>query len=240
MGNGKITKILLLSFFVIVFMGTTFSYLFPEENNKKNNYMDNQKINLPEPLKESEFSVEEALKERRSVRSFKDEELTLQEVSQILWAAQGITQKETGFRSAPSAGATYPLEVYLVVRKVEGLDPGVYRFLPEEQALHELVKGDKSEELMSGALNQGFIEDAPVNIVFTAVYGRTVNRYGERGERYVYMEAGHAAQNIYLQCESLDLGTVVIGAFDNEKIRRTINASREEKPLYIIPIGRKN
>ncbi len=238
MENGKILKNILFLFLFILFMGAIFNFLSIKEDGKKESNMKNEKIILPKPLKESDFSVEEAIEKRRSVRSFKDESMTLQEVSQILWAAQGITEKERGLRSAPSAGATYPLEVYLVVRKVDGLEPGVYYFSPEKHLLEQVVKGEKSLELKESALGQDFIKDASVNVVFTAIYERTKNRYGERGEMYVHMEAGHAAQNIYLQCQSLGLGAVVVGAFNEEEVREIIDAPADEVPLYIIPIGK--
>jgi len=238
MGNGKSLKAILFFFFFVVFVGVGFNYLLIKEDNNRNNNMSNEKIVLPEPLKESDFSIEEAIEKRRSVRSFEDESITLQEVSQILWAAQGITGEDGGFRSAPSAGATYPIEVYLVVKKVEDLDPGVYHFSPKEHFLKKIVKGEKGVDLKNSALGQTFIEEASVSIVFTAVYERTKDRYGERGEMYVHMEAGHAAQNIYLQCQSLGLGTVVVGAFNELEVREIIDAPAEEKPLYIIPVGK--
>lgn len=200
----------------------------------KNGYMV-----LPEPRKESNTSIEEALLKRRSIREYKDEALSLEEISQILWSAQGITAPERGGRTAPSAGALYPLEIYLVVRKAENLGPGVYHYLPEGHKIKQVLEKDMSGELAIAGLNQMFIKEAPINIVVSAVFSRTTSKYGERGNQYVYMEAGHASQNIYLEVESLGLGTVAVGAFSDEEVKRILNL-QEEIPLYIMPIGRIN
>ncbi len=213
-----------------------FHYLnFNNEEVMKN--FENEKIELPKPNTDGDVSVEQALENRRSIRDFKDEELSLEEISQLLWAAQGVTSPD-GKRTAPSAGATYPLEAYIVVRKVDNLEPGVYRFVPDEHSLVQISEGQRNAKLSSAALGQVFIEDAPVNIVFAAEYERTTNRYGQRGEMYVHMEAGHAAQNLYLQSESLDLAMVVIGAFDDEDVKKVLHLPENEEPLYIIPVGR--
>ena len=197
-----------------------------------------ERIKLPEPRYESETSVEEALIQRRSIRDYSGENLTLEELSQLLWAAQGITAPWGG-RTAPSAGALYPLELYVVVGTVEGLDKGVYRYRPEEHELEKVKDGDVRAELADAALGQGFIKDAAIDIVFTAVYERTTVKYRERGIRYVYMEAGHAAQNVYLQAVALDLGTVTIGAFFDDDVRAVVGMQEHENPLYIMPVGRK-
>lgn len=200
---------------------------------------ENMEIILPEPEKESETSIEEALLKRRSVREYKDEPLTLKEVSQILWAGQGITEPKWGGRTTPSAGALYPLEIYLVVKKVEGLKSGVYHYLSKEHKLKKVLEGDVSSELAVAAVGQMFIAQAPVNLVFTGIFERTTQKYKERGIRYVFMEAGHAAQNVYLQAQSLGLGTVTVGAFDDEAIKEILKLKKEETPLYIMPLGRK-
>jgi SagB-type dehydrogenase family enzyme len=195
-------------------------------------------VELPKPRYHSDTSIEEALLRRRSVRQYTDEPLTIQEVSQLLWAAQGMTGPR-GFRTAPSAGATYPLETYLVVGEVKGLVPGVYRYIPREHKLTKLIDGDLRSELSSAALGQEWVEKGAIDIVFTAIYERTTWRYGERGIRYVHMEAGHAAQNLCLQAVALDLETVVVGAFYDDRIRKTLNLGEKEEPLYIIPVGRR-
>ena len=193
---------------------------------------------LPKPRYTSDVSVEQALLERRSIRSFADEPLTVQEVSQLLWAAQGITN-ESGYRTSPSGGALYPLEVYIVVGNVEGLSDGIYRYKPQGHSLEMVHKGDKRAELSDATLGQTFVKEAPVDIVFSAVYERITKKYGERGIRYTYMEAGHAAQNMYLQAVTLNLGTVVVGAFRDDTVKKVMNLDENEQPLYILPVGRK-
>ncbi len=193
-------------------------------------------LELPDPTTDG-MDVERALKERRSVRQYTDEPLQLREVGQLLWAAAGITD-ERGFRTAPSAGATYPLEVYLVVGSVRGLSEGVYRYDPRRHRLSEVDEEDRRDELYQAGLRQDPIREAPVVLVISGVYERTTARYGDRGERYVHMEAGHAAQNIYLQATSLNLGTVVIGAFDDDSIASIMRMGEGESPLYLIPVGR--
>jgi len=194
-------------------------------------------IKLPSPRHESNVSVEEALLKRRSIRDYSNKPLTLQEVSQLLWAGQGITDPR-GLRTAPSAGATYPLETYLVVGAVEGLDRGVYRYNPEGHKLIKVIDGDLRTELVAAALGQDWVKDAAINIVFAAVYERTTRRYGDRGIKYVHMEAGHAAQNVYLQAVALKLGTVVVGAFYDEQVKKVLSLPKGEEPLYIMPVGR--
>jgi SagB-type dehydrogenase family enzyme len=174
-------------------------------------------IELPEPRHDSDVSIEQSLLQRRSVRSYTGEPLTLQELSQLLWAAQGITDPR-GFRTAPSAGALYPLEVYVVVGDVQDLTPGVYRYEPHEHQLVSIIEGDKRVELADAALAQGCVKEGAVAIVFTAVYERTTRKYGDRGIRYVHIEAGHAAQNLCLQATAMDLGVVAIGAFYDEEV----------------------
>jgi SagB-type dehydrogenase family enzyme len=195
------------------------------------------RIKLPEPVYESDVPVEQALLQRRSVRDYTDRPVKLTEASQLLWAAQGIT-RSGGKRTAPSAGALYPLEVYLVVGEVSGLSSGVYKYLPSD---HELVKvgdGDRRADLITAALSQESIEEAPAAIVITAIYERTTVKYGERGIRYVHMEVGSAAQNVYLQAVSLDLGTVFIGAFHDQEVKQALNLPADEQPLCIMPVGR--
>ncbi len=197
-----------------------------------------ERIKLPEPRYESETSVEEALLQRRSIRAYSGENLTIEEVSQLLWAAQGITASWGG-RTAPSAGALYPLELYVVIGTVDGIDDGVYRYRPQEHELEKVKDGDVQAELADAALGQECIQDAAINIVFTAVYERTTGKYWERGIRYVYMEAGHAAQNVYLQADALGLGTVTIGAFSDSDVTDVVGVQEHENPLYIMPVGRK-
>ncbi len=192
-------------------------------------------IKLPEPKRKGKLSVEEAILKRRSVREFGRKKITLEELSQILWAAQGITGEEWRYklRAVPSAGALYPMEIFAVLRE------GVYRYVPDGHLLEEVSKGDARAELSSIALDQEFIAEAPVVLVITGVFERTRSKYGERGTRYVYAEAGHVSQNVYLQCESLGLGTVAVGAFYDEAVQKVLKLPRNHKPIYIMPIGRK-
>ena len=192
---------------------------------------------LPKPLNSGGISVEEALLDRRSVRNYKDEALTLAEISQLLWAAQGITHPG-GYRTAPSAGALYPLEVYVVAGNVDGLRPGIYKYRPQGHELEKVAEGDVRAELCVAALDQECIEDCAAVLVFAAVYERTTRKYGDRGVRYVHMEVGHTAQNVYLQTVSLGLETVVVGAFDDDEVKRMLQMQDDEQALCIIPMGR--
>ena len=199
---------------------------------------DNARITLPEPRCDSDVSVEEALLKRRSVRNYTDQTLTLQEVSQLLWAAQGITDP-SGKRTAPSAGALYPLELYIVVGSVEDVTKGVYKYKSQQHELVGVLDGEQRKALAEAALNQQSIAQGAIDIVITAIYERTTGKYSDRGIRYVHMEAGHAAQNVYLQAVAMNLGTVVIGAFYDGRVKEVLNLPESEEPLYIMPVGRK-
>jgi len=194
-------------------------------------------ITLPSPSYSGDISVETALQKRRSDRAYRDSPLTLTEVSQLLWAAQGITS-ESGYRTAPSAGALYPLEVYLVAGKVTDLPAGVYKYRPGGHKLVKIAGDDHRFELAAAALGQQPVGNGALALVLAAVYERTTAKYGRRGVQYVHMEVGHASQNVYLQAESLDLGTVFIGAFDDEKVKGLLNMPDAERPLGIMPIGK--
>jgi len=193
-------------------------------------------IALPAARLNGTMSVERALAIRRSVRDFSATSLTLSQISQLLWAAQGITN-ENGFRTAPSAGATYPLEVYLVAGKVEELAPGIYRYNPREHALELVMSGDIRAALSSACFGQEWVDSAPISVVISAVFERTTRRYGKRGIQYVHMEVGHAAQNIYLQATALNLGTVIVGAFDDNLVMKVMRLPHDEIPLAVLPVG---
>jgi len=195
-------------------------------------------LKLPEPILQSGVSLEEALRERRSTREYANVPLTLSEVAQLLWAAQGVTS-EWGGRTAPSAGALYPLEVYLAAGNVESLAPGVYKYNPGRHELAKIRDGDVRGQLAKAALGQRWVQEGAVDIVIAAVYERTTTKYGDRGVTYVHMEAGHAAENICLQAVALDLGVVTVGAFYDELVRDIMGMPEDEVPLYIIPIGKK-
>lgn len=198
-------------------------------------------VSLPPPKHSGKVSVEEAIFKRRSIRSYKNEPLTLQEVSQLLWAAGGKTiDAVTGAtRAYPSAGGIYPLEIYLVAGEVEGLAQGIYHYNWQAHTIKRIVEGDRRQQLMRATLRQRAIADAPASIVITAVYSKTISKYGKRGEvRYVHMDTGGAGQNIYLQAEALGLGTVIIGAFQDKVVKEILGVKGEE-PLYIMPVGKK-
>ncbi len=207
-------------------------------DDREGNVMD-EEIQLPAPETDGEVSLEETIASRRSRRTFSDRSLSGEQLGQVLWSAQGITEEARDFRAAPSAGATFPLKIYVAVGDgaVEDLDAGVYLYKPEEHGLSQVSAGDVRELLASAALGQGFVADAPVSIVIAADYDRTTGRYGERGKRYVHMEVGHAGGNIYLQCESLGLGTVAVGAFTDEDVEDVIGIPDGEDALYIMPVG---
>jgi SagB-type dehydrogenase family enzyme len=193
-------------------------------------------VRLPEPRSAGPVSVEEAIGSRRSVRDFRSDSLELSVVSQLLWAVQGMTD-DAGLRAVPSAGATYPLEVYVVAGAVRGFPAGVYRYRPHRHSLRLVQAGDQRRATARAALNQTWMADAPVTIVVAAVFARTTRRYGERGRRYVHMEVGHAAQNVYLQAEAMGLGTTVVGAFVDREVSRVLGLEAEEQPLALLPVG---
>ena len=194
-------------------------------------------VKLPAPRFDGNIPVETALLKRRSVRSYAAEALTLAEVSQLLWSAQGITDSR-GFRTAPSAGALYPLELYIVAGRVQDLSAGIYKYRPHRHELFKILEGDRREQLCSAALNQSSVIQAPLVMVFCAVNERITGKYGDRGVQYVYMEVGHASQNVCLQAVSLGLGALTIGAFYDDRVKTVIHAMADERPLYIMPVGR--
>jgi SagB-type dehydrogenase family enzyme len=194
-------------------------------------------MKLPEPKHDSAFSVEKAISQRRSVRSYADNTLSLEEVSQLLWAAQGMTGA-SGERSAPSAGATYPLRAYVAAGNVPGLPAGIYKYDCQAHELTLLFNGDERGKLADATRGQSWVSEAPASLIICSSAGSTMQRYPEMGERYVYMEAGHAAQNVYLQATALGLGTVAVGAFDAPAIKRMLWLMPHEEPLYIMPVGK--
>lgn len=193
-------------------------------------------VPLQPPRLKGTVSIEEALAARRSVRSFSKRPLALEELSQLLWAAQGVTDSR-GYRTAPSAGALYPLELFVVAGTVASLPAGVYRYQPREHRLMTVAAGDRRARLAAAALDQPAIREAPAVIAIAAEYGRTTAKYRQRGVRYVHIEAGHAAQNLCLQATALGLGAVVIGAFSDEGVTSVLQGA-ELQSLYLIPVGR--
>ena len=187
---------------------------------------------LPAPVLDGDVSLEEALRLRRSVRDYAATDLTRQELSQLLWATQGITG-ERGGRTAPSAGGLYPLEVYAVT------SDGVFRYLPDGHRVQHHLAGDLRVRLAAAALDQEAVAEAPVVVVIAAVYARTEGKYGTRAERYVQLEAGHAAQNLLLQAVAMDLGAVPIGAFYDAEVQEVLALPADHQPLYLIPVGHR-
>lgn len=195
-----------------------------------------ESIDLPDPRREGDVAVERALETRRSVREYADKPLSLAALAQLAWAAQGITGP-AGYRTAPSAGALYPLELYVVAGEVLGLEAGVYRYVPAEHRLVRHAGGDPRGAVARAAQMQGWIADAPAILVLAGVTERSAGRYGDRAARYVSMEVGHAAQNVYLQAEALGLGTCMVGAFRDWQLKRVLALSEAEEPLALLPVG---
>ena len=193
-------------------------------------------LDLPEIRIRSEISIEEALNKRRSIRDYQEKPVSLAQVGQLLWAAQGITDPDRGRRAAPSAGARYPLEFYLAARTVTGLDDSIYHYDPGN---HRLIAklADNNVEKLALAARQDWIAQAAAVIVISAVYQRTTDRYGDRGLQYVHMDVGIAAENVYLQAEALGLGTVFVGAFVDDEVHSQMQLSQSEQPLCLLPVG---
>lgn len=205
-------------------------------------------VELPNPRLKGNVSLEETILRRRAVRRYSKKPLLLSQLSQILWSAQGITGTK-GFRAAPSAGATYPLEIYVVIgeqcivageakQDFQEVQAGIYHYEPNAHSLSLHTSGDLRPYLARAALDEDFIAKAPVDIVICALYHRTSYRYGKRGERYVHMEVGHVGENIHLQAVALGLSTVEVGAFNDEAVTKVLGVNQQFKPLYIMPVGK--
>jgi SagB-type dehydrogenase family enzyme len=220
----------------------------PQEEGKPLVKSDSSQLSysLPSPVLLGTVSVEESLSKRRSHRSFIDEKISAEDISQILWAAYGITKPlperpgmKGGLRTAPSAGATYPLQLYVLIGKVSGIEPGVYKYVPQGHRIIRVIDRDVKASLASAALGQEMIKIAPACLFYSADFSITTGRYGDRGrERYVCMDLGHSAENVYLQAEALHLGTCAVGAFNDAEVRAVMQLPANEEPLYIMPIGR--
>ncbi|MBD3304459.1 SagB/ThcOx family dehydrogenase [Candidatus Woesearchaeota archaeon] len=202
-----------------------------------NNPNPNETIKLPKPVLKSDVSVEEALKNRRSVREYKNKPLSLKDISQILWACQGITGD--GKRTAPSAGALYALEIYIAAGEANELDKGVYHYLPESHSLEKIKDRDIRKELGTAAYGQEWVSQAPASLVITGIYKRITQKYRARGKQYTHLEAGHAAQNVYLQAYSLNIGTVFVGAFTDSRVQQILGVPKDHVPFAIMPLGYK-
>lgn len=200
-----------------------------------------ESVKLPPPALKGTVSVEAALKARRTVRHFASRSLDLPQVSQLLWATDGISDPR-GLRTAPSAGATYPLEIYLVAgeRGVNSLPPGVYRYRPGDHTLELTLKGDQRVRVAQASLNQSWMATAPVMVVLAAEFSRCTARYGQRGIMYTHMESGHAGENLFLQAEALGLAAGIVGAFEDQNLHRVLGLPREHAPLLVMPVGYKH
>lgn len=191
---------------------------------------------LPEAGRGTDNHLNEILRQRRTQRAFASRPLTLSELAQLLWAAQGISSRE-GLRTAPSAGALYPLELHLVSASIADLPAGHYRYDPAHHALRAERGGDHRHAVAAAALRQDWIAEAPAIFIISAVDSRTTRKYGRRGSRYVHIEAGHAGQNLLLQATALGLASATVGAFDDEYLHLLLNLPKQERPLLILPVG---
>lgn len=199
------------------------------------------KISLPKDFVKGNLLVFDSIKTRRSIRDYSKEPITLNELSTLLFTTQGITS-EIGWkkRAAPSAGALYPFETYIIVNNVKDLDKGLYHFIPEDRSIEIIKLGDFSEEIKSLALFQDPLAEAAVVFIWTAVFERTTRKYGERGIRYIHIEAGHISENLYLQANSMNLGVVAIGAFDDNGVNNFLGVDgKRESVIYMNAVGRK-
>ena len=189
-------------------------------------------IALPPPVTAGGMGLAEAIAKRRSIRQFEPEPLTLQQLSQLAWAAQGITEPSKGLRAAPSAGATYPIELYLFTKD------GVFRYLPHGHKLVTLGDKDRRDDLSKAALGQDLVAQAALDIVIVGVVSRTEQKYKDRARQYVYIEAGHVGENIHLQAVALGLGSVSVGAFRDQSVSEVLGLPADQTPLLIVPVGR--
>ena len=203
--------------------------------------MGHASISLPKPSFDGKVSVEKAIKERRTIRDFKERTLSLAYLSQLLWAAQGITDPTIGRRAAPSGGALYPLDIYVLIGEngVEKMEAGIYHYLPKEHSVLLISKGDRRKEMASASLGQMWMATAPVIFIITAEYKRTTWKYGERGIRYALIEVGHVGQNLFLQAEAMGLGAGIVGAFNDLEVSKVAGIPPKHEPLLIMPVGYK-
>jgi SagB-type dehydrogenase family enzyme len=203
--------------------------------------MGHASISLPKPSFDGKVSVEKAIKERRTIRDFKDRILSLTHLSQLLWAGQGITDPIERKRAAPSGGALYPLDIYVLIGEngVEKIEAGVYHYLPKEHSISLISKGDLRKEMASASLGQRWMAKTPVIFLITAEYRRITGKYGERGIRYALIEVGHVGQNLFLQAEALGMGAGIVGAFNDLEVSRVVGLPPKHEPLLIMPVGYK-
>lgn len=234
--KGRIALIIL-----IILLAITIVYLIWPKS-----YPINQKAvitnnNLPKPQITGNMSVEQAINDRRSVRRYSNESLSIEDVSQLLWAAQGITDQNTKFRTAPSAGHTFPLEAYILIGKdgVSGLKEGFYHYNPFSHSLEQILGTDSRSDLSQAANGQPWVKEAPVDIVITGNYQKMIDKYKDEklSTRFVDMEAGHVGQNIYLEAQARNLATVALGSFKDDQVHQILKIPSNENTLYIFPVG---
>ncbi len=196
-------------------------------------------MKLPQAKTQGTVSVEQAINQRRTVRSYIPKMLPLDQLAQLLWSAQGITGNKGVKRAAPSAGALFPMDVYVVAGQgcVAQLEAGVYHYEPHSHMLSQVAKKDLRIGMARAARSQMWMAGAPVNLVITAEYNRVGVKYGERGVRYAMIEAGHIGQNIFLQAEALGLKAGTVGAFNDMKLTEVLNLPRTHEPLLVMPVG---
>lgn len=239
----KIPVIIAVIILLLAVLLTIILYLYNNLYNNRNKgrevLVEIKEYKLSKPVKKGDMSLEEAIANRRSIRTYSEDKIEKNDISQLLWAAQGITDEARGFRTAPSAGALYPLEIYAAVAMVEGIEAGLYKYNPSSHSLVLKKSGDIREDIYNVSLKQDSVKNAAAVIIYTAVFDRTYPRYRDRAAQYVYIETGHSAQNVYLQAETLNLGTVAIGAFDNKGVKKVLDLPAEEEPVYLMPVGKK-
>jgi len=211
-----------LSFFLLISLGVLTPVM-----------ADSRIITLPDPNLKGDVSLEETISKRRSIRSYHARELDLAAISQLLWSAQGVTAVKSGrhLRAAPSAGALYPMEVYVAKKD------GIFRYIPATHSLEITRTTDQRQALAAAAYGQSYVAQAPAVFILCAVYARVTGKYGKRGVRYTDMEAGHIAENIHLQAVALGLGSVPVGAFQADEVRRLLALPDDREPIYIVPVG---
>ena len=234
--KGKIALIVLVILLAVVIL-----YLIWPKSNESQQLVVTGTFKLPEPQITGTMSVEQAMHDRRSVRRYTNESLTLQDVSQLMWAAQGITNETTKFRTVPSGGATYPLEVYILVGNgsVNGLNEGLYHYNPFNNTLEQILGNDARSDLSQAANGQPWVKEAPVDIIITGNYQKMINKYKDEklSTRFVDMEAGHAGQDIYLEAQARNLVTVALGSFKDDQVHQILHIPSNENTLYIFPVG---
>jgi len=201
---------------------------------------DSNRIELPTPAHGSDMTLDDALRRRNSVRSFAGRPISLEQLSYLLWASNGIRRMERGheFRTVPSAGALYPVETYVIVHDVEGVPPGAYHYAIREHALEELRTGDLGPDITRAALGQRMCTDAAVVFVWTAIFNRSKWKYSQRAYRYVYLDAGHVGHSLALSAVSLSLGSCQVGALFDDEVNRILGVDGvEESVVYMSVVG---